>query len=380
MTAVRGIHPHEAVVAMRGRARRGECLATVVAERIRVQHVNALVVVRIDDHLAGIHRPRIPVAHERPRGARIVAAIHTRLAHDVRRAGIVARALLDADRQDLGILAIHADADAAVFPLGQSVPRELAPRGAGVGALPERAPRAAAVEAVGTATTLIRAGVQHVRIIPVHRHIGGAGFVVHHQRARPGASAIGGAIKPAVATGAPHRALRGHVRDVRVARVQLNASDVHARGEAHVLPRLPAVRALVHAVTPPHALAAGALAGAHPNDLRIGLEHGHIANGVHRRIERRRPGHPIVLGAPESTGSAGHVPRARIGLDDVHVDHTAAHGGGADVPQAERPQISRREGRRRLGGHDGRKGPEQGRKQETGGADAHRAPRSTGNG
>ena len=373
------IHPHEAVVAVRGRARRRERLAAVIAERIRIQHVHALIIVRIDDHLTGVHRPRIPVTHERPRSAGIFAAIYTGLAHDVGRAGVIARTLLDADREDLRIPAIHADADASVLALRQAMSGKLAPGDAGVGALPECTARAAAVEAVGAATTLIRGRVQHVRIVPVHRHISGASFVVHEQRARPAASAVGGAVHPAVPAGAPHRALRGHVGDVRIARVQLNAADVHAGGQSHILPRLAAIGALVHAVAPAHALAAGALAGAHPNDLRVGLKHRHVANGMDRRVEGGAPGHAVVGGAPEPARGTGHVPRTRVRLDDVHVDHAAAHRRGADVTQSQATQISRGEGCRRLGRQCGGKGPQQGREQETGSTNAHKAPGSAGN-
>ncbi len=64
------VDPHEAVVAVRGRPRRRERLAAVIGERVGVQHVDALVVVRVDGRLACVHRPRVPVRHERPRARR----------------------------------------------------------------------------------------------------------------------------------------------------------------------------------------------------------------------------------------------------------------------------------------------------------------------
>ena len=198
------VHPHEAIVAVGGRARRRERLAAVIREGIRIQHVDALVVVRIDGGLACVHRPRVPVRHERPRAAAIVAAIQPGPAGDVGRRGVVARALFDAHVDHVRVLAIHGDADAAVLTLGQAVAGELRPGGAAVGALPERAAGAAAVEAEGRAPALVAGGVEDRRIAPVHRHVGHAGVVVHVQRACPGPAAVACHIEPAVAARPPH--------------------------------------------------------------------------------------------------------------------------------------------------------------------------------
>ena len=134
------VDPHEPIVAVRRRVRRREGLAAVIGERVRVHHVDAAIVLRIDRRLARIHRPRIPVRHEAPGLAGVVAAIQAAAALRVGRRRVVAEALLDAGDHDARILAIHRDADAAVLALRQAVAGQLRPRGAGVGALPQRAP------------------------------------------------------------------------------------------------------------------------------------------------------------------------------------------------------------------------------------------------
>ena len=156
VSAVFRIDPYKSIITVRSRTWRRESLAAIIAERVCVQHVDALVVVRIDDGLAGVHRTWIPVAHERPRSAFVVAAINAGLADDVRRGRVVTLPLFDADVNNVRILAIDRDADATVFSGRQAIAREFGPRRASVGALPERAAWATAVEAVRAATTLIR--------------------------------------------------------------------------------------------------------------------------------------------------------------------------------------------------------------------------------
>ena len=232
------IDPHEAIVAVRGRVRRRERFAAVVGERVLVEHVDAAIVLRIDRRLARIHRPRIPVRHEPPGLAGVVAAIQAAAPLGVGRRRVVAEALLDAGDHDARILAIHRDADASVLAFRQAVAGQLRPRGAGVGALPQRAAGAAAVEAERGSAPLIRRGIQHVRIERIHRHIGDAGVVVHMQRALPRLAAVHRAIQPAIAARSPHRSLRRHVDDRRIRRVSDDAADVHRGLEADVGPRL----------------------------------------------------------------------------------------------------------------------------------------------
>ena len=217
------------------------------------------------------------------------------------------------DDHDARILAIHRDADAAVLALGQAVAGQLGPRRAGVGALPERAAGAAAVEAERGAAALIRRGIQHIRIERIHRHIGDAGVVVDVQRALPRLAAVHRAIEAALAAGSPHRSLRRDIDDRRVRRVRDDAADVHRGLEADVGPRLRAVGGLVDAVAPAHALPIGALTGADPDDVRIGLVDRDVADRVHRfALEHRRPRHAVV-------GGAIHPARRRCDIHDEGV-------------------------------------------------------------
>src|SRR5688572_31342223 len=101
------------------------------------------------------------------------------------------------------------------------------------------------------------------------------------QRARPSLAAIAGLVKPAIAAGSPHRALRGNVRNLRICRMQHDPADVLAGSESDVGPRLSRVVTLVNAITPADALPVRALTRTDPDDVGIWLEDDDVANRVH---------------------------------------------------------------------------------------------------
>ncbi len=141
--------------------------------------------------------------------------------------------------------------------------------------------------------------------------------------------------------------LRGDVHDVRVRRIDDDATDGARILEPHVRPGLAAVGALVDAVAPARALARVRLAGAHPHrEGRRGRD-GHGADGHHRVhvVEDGRPRRAVVGALPEPAAGGGDVDRVGLALHPCDGDVVDAAAGvhGADGPP-------RDGGERRLGG------------------------------
>src|SRR5258708_4993078 len=74
-------------------------------------------------------------------------------------------------RDEWGFAGGDGDADRPFSRLGEAAALDLGPGGAGVGALPERAAGAAALQEVGTPPPLPTRGVEGVRVRRVHRHV-----------------------------------------------------------------------------------------------------------------------------------------------------------------------------------------------------------------
>ena len=258
---------------MQALGRDGEGASPVVREGVAVDHVDALVVARVDGDLAGVHGAGIPVAHQLPRVAAVLGAVDAGAAFGVGGGRVVAVALLDADVDDARVAAVDGDAHAADHVLGEAArdagTGQPLPGVAAVHAAVERAAGAAAVEAPGTALPLICGGVDDVRALGVERHVDDAGVLVDLQDGLPGRAAVGAAVEAALLVRAPEVAHRGDVHEVGVVRVQRDAPDMLAVAQPHVRPGLAAVGALVDTVAPRRALPVGALAGADPDDGRV---------------------------------------------------------------------------------------------------------------
>ena len=324
--------------------------------QLHAEHVDARVGVRIDTNLAEVHRPRIDVAHLAPGRAGVVAAVDAALGR-----------MLDPRIQDIGVGAVDVHADAA-FGAGRDAVLELRPGLAGVHRFPYPAAWAAAVHAPLGAAPLIGGGVEHLVVRGIHDEFGGAGVVVHVQRASPGEPAVTGLVDAALAARAPQIAECRHMHHVDIRRIDDHPRDLLRRAQAHVLPRAAAVGALEDAVAPRRRLPVVVLAGAGPDQIGVGRRNRDVAD--RRRalvVEHRREAHAAVGGLVDAAGGGRHVEGGRIAFEHGEVVDPARRRAGPDLPEREAIERSaperllghgRRDGGRRLRGEGAREDDE----------------------
>ena len=137
----------------------------------------------------------------------------------------------------------------------------------------------------------------------------------------------------------PNVAHDRHVGRVGVGRVDHDARDHLAVPEPGVGPGGAPVGRAVDPVTPARAVAVVGLAGADPDDLRVGGRHRHRADGGHGfLLEDRLEGPAVVGGLHEPPGGEAHVESERILGVVGHVRDSPAHHRRPDAPGLERRQ------------------------------------------
>ena len=213
------------------------------------------------------------------------------------------------------------------------------------------ASRPAAEPAPGVDLELPHARENNPRIAGIHRHIRAAGVLVDKQRAHPRLAAIGRAEDAALllrTVGVPQRAGND---DVGIFRIDHDSADASGLLETRASPCLASVGRLVDPVSNRDVAADECLAGARPNDVRIGGRDGQRAN---RRdilvVEDRVPVRTVV-------GRLEDAARRRACVIDVR---TAGDSGDGNNPVADRSDVAKLQllvgiGReRRVGGlcHD----------------------------
>ncbi len=242
---------------------------------------------------------------------------------------------LDERVEGVGLGRGDREPDAAHLLLGEAA-RHLLPRLPAVRRLVDARPGAAVDEREDVAPALVGSGHQGVRVAGVHDDVGDAGVLVDRQHGIPGLPAVRRLVEAAVAAGAPERALRGDVDDVRVLRVDEDLADVLGGLQADVLPALAAVLALVDAVAVADAPLRVVLPRAHPHDVRVAGVDRHAADRVGAlAVEDRRPGRAAVVGPPHAARGDRQEPPLLVGGVDRDVDDAAGGDGGADAPQGE---------------------------------------------
>ena len=361
------------------RRRRVDRLAAVGRHlHVDAAEIDDLGIVRIDAHLAEVHRTRVVVVHLPPRRARIVGPIEAgrrvvqRLTPAAARsaAGRGAWSLFGAARwcaarracaaagrrrrpfdqrvQNARALAINVDADASERSLGDAAlqPR---PRLAGVGRFPDATARATAVHAACGAAPLIRRRVEDLVVGRIHHEVVGARVVVDLQDLLPRLAAVDRFVDPALAARPPEAAGRRDEDDVVCSRIDDDAADVAGGAEADVGVGLAAVGRLVDAVAPRCALTVVRFTGPDPDEIRVVLRHGDVADRhealiLHLRLERR----PVVRGLPHAAVAGADVEDRRVRFVNGEVGDPARHAGRpdrAEVERVERPVAMRRGGR-----------------------------------
>ena len=281
---------------------------------------DALVVVGVNADLAVVHRTRVGVAHPLP-GEPLVLGTED-----------AALPVLDDRIDDPRVPPIDVQADASGVSLGQAA-AQLRPGVPAVGGAVDSAPRAAAREPVGAPPPLVERRIEGVRALGIHGELDRPGVLVPGEHPVPGLASVAGAIDAAFLVRAPEVAERRDVHRPRVRRMHEDPADVVGVLKTLVGPGGSAVVRDVNPVPPRAALPVRRLAGAHPDDRRIG---GRDRDGADRGhllvLELRDPGDPVVLGLPDARRGGADPEHLGIGLHDRDVVNAAAHDGRADVP------------------------------------------------
>ncbi len=273
----------------------GKGFTTVIGITEAVLHINALIVVRVHQYLAGVHGARVPVAHVGPGFAFIFRAIDTRLTPVVSGRCIVLVALLHADIHDVRVFSVNGNANAPDLARRQTF-GQFGPGVSAIGGFVQTTARPVAMKAKGRTSSLIGRRVENARIRGIHRHIHHAGIFIDIQNAVPGFAAVGCFVEPAFFVCAPEAPHRCHVNGVRIRWVRDNPADVMRIVQTHVRPGFTAIGRFINSVAPRGALAIGALARANPHEFRMCLMQRNIADGVRRFVFKNRLKSHTVVG------------------------------------------------------------------------------------
>jgi hypothetical protein len=123
-----------------------------------------------------------------------------------------------------------------------------------------------------------------------------------------------------------------HVDDVGVGGMRHDLTDVVRVAESHVREGLAPVGGLVDAITPADAVAYAGLARADPDDARILLEDGDVADCRSAvGVEDRLPGGAGVGRLPDAAGGRRHQHGGEVGVDRFNVRDPPRVVGGSDV-------------------------------------------------
>ncbi len=244
---------------------------------------------------------------------------------------VVGRRPLDERVDDTRARAIDVHRDASERSRWQAVSREARPGVAAVGRAPERAPRAATVHAAGGAAALVRRREENGGIGEGDGEVVGPGVLIQLEHLLPRLAAVHRLVDAAIATRTEERAGRRHEDDVVVGRMDDDAVDVPRLRQPHEGEGLPAICRLVDPAPPRGALPVVGLARPHPDEVRIDLRHGDVADRDQPLVlEERFEGRTVAGRLPHAAVRGADVVDRRIGLVDGEVGDAPRHRGGAD--------------------------------------------------
>ena len=273
-------------------------------------------------------RDAVRTAHQRPLLAAVVAAVEAALLR-VLDEGPHARGLRGGDRHG----ALGDDA------LGEAL-RQFLPRVATVDRLVDAAAGPAAVHRPRLAIDLPEGGVEDARVGRIHHEVRRAGLVVDEQHLLPALAAVKGAEDAAVRVRSPHMALRCHVDNVGVPRVDADAGDLLGVLKTDVRPGGAPVGGLVDAVTVRRVAADGRLAHAGDDHVRVRLGDGDRADrgGLQELVGNRFPRAAAVGGLPQPAAGRAEVEDERLATNARDRGDTAA-AERADVPELQAREL-----------------------------------------
>ena len=283
MIGVRRIDPHRVIVFVVAHHRKLPRVAAVVREGEVHRHpVDAVRVLRIDAYLREVERTVVDRTHPLPGLSRIGGLIDTR--EELLRLYAAHAIGLDHHVENAGVTGRDIDVHAALRRFWESAAFDLGPTAAAVRGLPESGARAARLEERRLAQTFVRCSVEHFRIARIHRDVDEARLVADELDQVPALSAVRGLVHPAFGIVRPDGAECGDVDDVRIGRVDDDATDVLRLLESDRCPADAAVGGLIDAVPRGHAVARVLLTGADIDGVRARRRDGDVADRGDRHV------------------------------------------------------------------------------------------------
>ena len=333
--------------------------AAAVAREEEGRPVDEVGVIRRHPHAGVVEGPRVVRVHELPRLAPVRGAVESRGVSVAVLVRLLRGLRLDHRVHHLRVARRDRDLQPTQHRLGKTAALHLLPRVAGVRRLPDRAPRAPALEEVRPAHALPTRRPQDVRVPRMHVDVDEPGLVGHEVDALPRVAAVGGPVQAPLLVVAPRVAERGHVDPIRLRRMDDDAPDRLRVLETFELPREAAVNGLVDPAPRRDRVPRILLPRPRPHDVGVAgrdrevahrddplvVEHGTIRGAVVRRL-------------PDPARGADHEEGSGAG-DPLHVGHAAGHVRRPDRPPFHLPHEGF-VGRRLLGG-GARPGPSRSR-------------------
>ena len=301
--------------------------------------VGELVIVGADGHVVVVEGSAPVAVHVLPALAAVFGPVDPRAQlGQVRVRRIVApglEAMLVMGHEHLGVRPGDGQADLARVPF-RKTGGELAETFPPVIGHEDAAIWAAAVQAVRGAVPLPEGHVDRVRVRGVHDRLHSPGvFRVVGQATGelgPTLAAVGGLEEPPVPQRSPDAPKGRHVDRIGIRGMGEHRTDGVGVPQAHLLEALAPVRGLVDPVPPHRRVPAALLTGAHPDDVRVGLEKGHIADGGGSvLLEDRLPGSSRIVGQVDTTGCRADHHMGEVVVHRVDVGDAPLLIGIADV-------------------------------------------------
>ncbi len=315
---VQRIDPDIVLIGIHLRHRADRRAAVGRAHQSLREEVDFVGVVGQDAEPREIARPIVDpavAAHQRPLAAAIVGSPQIALVCRLDR-GVDARRVARGDPQT----------DAPERRRRQAVPGQVRPRGPAVARDVNTAAGPPALRIPGMNRELPHRGEERLRIGRIHHDIDGAGVLVHEQDALPCSSAVECPKYAALGLRAIAVPQRRDIYEIGVGRVDRDAGNASRVLEAHVCPRLPAIHRLEDAVADGDVAPDERLAGANPDDVRLGWSDRDCANrGDFLVVEQRLPVQARVRRLEQAARGCARINDGRISCDARH-GHDAVPG------------------------------------------------------
>src|SRR3989440_2532423 len=161
------------------------------------------------------------------------------------------------------------------------------------------------------------------------------------QHPLPALATVAAAVDATLIVGAKHVPERRHEYDIGVSRMDNDRANVARVAQTDMLPSLAGVERFVDTVAVCEVAARTGLAGAHIDDIVIGVGDCDGANGCDLLlVEHRLPGDTGIGALPYTAGQAAEIPRRMVALYPAHRDDSPAPERFDQTPLHATEQIS----------------------------------------